>query len=328
MIVIPLTPQAGTDVIGDLDTDLLSDDKVVEQLRSEEGMGIEQRQNLVELKDDEIDEQRIELEQERQIIQEKKEELEQKEAELQKEAETAADAERVEEIKEKIAEIEEKKEELAQDETVLDEQEQKIEEREERIVEEREQIAADQTAEIAKEEKKAAESAAPAQKAAEISTVTFLKVSGDSQGYTGQLVLVDTQGGVIIKMSEIDSIRLRGYSYEGDEIISVAGSTGGNRIVSLVKIDPETLEITETGTAEVYIDSAITKSGGSYYAVVKDAAAWKIGVFDKNLFLEAVSEETVFPATDIVVKNKNVIAQDSAGAIIMIGPEKFTEPSF
>ncbi len=331
MMVIPLTPRAGTDVIADLDTDILSDDEVIEKLRSEEDRGIEKRQDLVELMDDEVDEQRKEIEKAREEIEKQEEKLEERETELKKEIESADEPEKVKEIEEELAEIDEQKEKIEEKRVEIEEKEQKIEEREEKILEERDKITEDQSAEIAeeaKEQKKEIQSTNLAEKKPRVIPVPFLKVSGDPGSYTGQLVLVDTVGGSIIKRSEIDSIRLRGYSYEKNSIVSVAGSTGGTRIISLVKIDPATLDITETATVEVYYDSAVFQADGKIYAVVKENSKWKIGIFDNKLRLISISSVEVFPATDIVAGSEHVIAQDPFGSIIKIPSEDFIDPAF
>ena len=71
MIVIPLTARAGDDILSDLNTDILSDEDVLKQLKDQEDKGIEQRQDLVELKDDEVLEERKAIEDEREKIAEK-----------------------------------------------------------------------------------------------------------------------------------------------------------------------------------------------------------------------------------------------------------------
>ncbi len=331
MMLIPLTPQAGTNVISDLDTDLLSDEMVIDQLRSEDDRGIEQRRELVELKDDEIDEERTVIEQKREDIAVKEKELDEKKAGLEEELRQTEDSGRAEEIKDELADVEKEKEVVATEEKALDEREEKLAEREEKVIEERERITEDQAAEIEKEDLSDAAvvtSAQPAKAKPSVDAVPFIKVSGDAGSYTGQLVMVDSVSGKIIRQSSIDTIRLRGYKFSNNGIISVAGSSGGTRIVSLVKIDPESLEITESGTAEVYIDSAVIESGGNYYAVVKDGSEWKIGIFDKALKLTGLSDAEVFAATDIVVRKDSVIAQNPAGSIIRIGNEEFRAPAF
>ena len=327
MLVIPLTPQAGDDVVADLDTDILSDEDVINQLRSEDDKGIESRQGLVDLKDEEVLEERDRIEEERQQIDQQEKVLEDRKVELEEEK-VEADEVRAVQIDEEIKDIEQQKDKLAEEDKKLDEREEKVEEREDRIIAEREQIAEDQMQKI--EEEGGGSDKAVDQKAAapKVQTVPFLLVSGGTGNYTGQLLLVDTVAGNIVKRSEVDSIRLRGYRYSGDSIISVAGSEGAERIVSLVKINPESLEITESGTVEVYIDSAIIESSGRYYAVVNDGGGWKIGIFDSKLQLQSVSDAEVFPATDIVVRGGDVIVQNPSGRIVKIGEEDFKSPSF
>ena len=327
MLVIPLTPQAGEDVISDLDTDILSDEDVISQLRSEDDKGIESRQQLVDLKDEEVLEERDKIEEEREKIDQQEKVLDEKKSELEEEKKDAEE-ERKAEIDEEIKDIEKQEEKLEQEDKKLDEREEKVEKREDKIIAEREQIAEDQMKKIEEEDSSSDKAVDGGEKAPKVETVPFLLVSGGTGNYTGRLLLVDTAAGNIVKRSEVDSIRLRGYRYSGDSIISVAGSEGAERIISLVRIDPESLEITESATVEVYIDSAVVESSGSYYAVIKDEGSWKIGIFDKNLKLKSVAAAAVFPATDIVVSKGDVIVQNPSGRIIKISEEDFSAPTF
>ena len=333
MLVIPLTPQAGEEVISDLDTDILSDEDVIEQLQTEDDRGVESRQDLVELKDQEVLEEREKIEEERAGLEQQKDELAEKKEVLEEEKQELEEKDdvdsriREQQVENEIAEIEKEEEVIAEAEEKLDEREKVVEEREDRIVAEREEIADDQMKNI-EEDGRSSDAAVDAEEEEpEIVTVPFLKISGDAGDYTGQLLLIDTAGGGIVKRSEVDSIRLRGYRASGDSIISVAGSGGADRIVSLVRIDPETLEITDSAVAEVYIDSVIVEKSGMYYAVVRDGG-WKIGIFDRSLKLESVSSVEVFPATDIVVNGSGVLVQNPAGNIVIISEEDFSSPSF
>ncbi|MDC7125907.1 MAG: P83/100 family protein [Spirochaetales bacterium] len=337
MIVIPLTPRAGEDVLADLDTDILTDDNVIEQLQTEDDKAIESRQDMVELKDQEVLEERDDIEQERAEIDKQQDALTDKKTELKEEAasleekkksddpvEVREAVKRKNEIEEEIKEVEKQEDELTEKDKALDERQQKVEEREEQIVEERKSIAEDQNKEIKKEKEEAESKTATtsSEKKLDSNTVPFLRISGDSGNYTGQLLKVDTNSGNVIGRSDIDTIRLRGYSYNKDEILSVAGDTGGTRIVSLVKIDPETFEVINSASVEVYIDSDVTISDNKYFAVIKDSVKWRIGIFDEDLKLLSRSQKDVFPATDIVVKGNYVYAQSVSGNIMKLDIEK------
>ncbi len=330
MMLIPLTPQAGTDVLSDLNTDILSDKDVIKQMQTEPDMGIDKRQELVDLKDQEVDQKRQAIEEDRKQIQDREAELTSQKESLQQEAEQLKDQttdearNRKQEIKDELQNITEEEKQLTDQKDNLDQQEKAVEQREAQIVEERQQIAEDQMTIIESEGKKDSTSVGTT---AAVKTVPFLKLAGGAGIYTGQLLLIDTVNGDIVKQSETDSIRLRGYSYNGKQILSVAGSSGADRIVSLVRIDPATLEVTASGTAEVFTESAVIVSSGKIYAVVKDSDKWKIGIFNSNLELQSVSTSEVFPVTDIVISGTDVLAQDNLGRIIKISADDFTAPA-
>ena len=322
MIMIPLTPKAGTETTADLDTDVISDDAVVEKLREEDGKGIEQRRELVELKEDEVLEEREEIAAEREDLAERREELAERREDLEASDEAGA--------QEEIAAVEEELRTVDEAEKQLDEREEAVEAREERIVAEREAIAEDQAGELEKEERPVAKAEEPETEAGSSGagvkkgeTIAFLLISGSEGNYSGRLVIVDPSTGTVKRRSELDSIRLRGYRRTDAGIVSVAGEGGGNRIVSLVIIDPDSLEVTASGTDEVYIDSAVVPGSGGYYAVVRRDGDWKLGFFDGDLALERVSDAAVFPATEIYLSGKDAIVQDRAGNIRAIGEDDF-----
>lgn len=97
MMLIPLTEKAETRVFGSLNSDELSEDKVIEDLREQEDKGIEPRKNIVELKEREIDAERSEIEEEKQEIAQEEQELEV----------------RKEQLEERKQEVDEREEELA-----------------------------------------------------------------------------------------------------------------------------------------------------------------------------------------------------------------------
>jgi hypothetical protein len=109
MMVIPLTEEAEEGGLGALDSDALSEDRVIEDLREQEDRGVEQRQDLVELKEREIEEEKQEIEEEKQQIEEEQQELEKRKQDLE---------ERKEELEEKKQTIEEQPEEQPEEEAV------------------------------------------------------------------------------------------------------------------------------------------------------------------------------------------------------------------
>ena len=329
-MVIPLTPEAGTGVLADLDTDILTDSDVIEQLRTEDDMGLEQRRDMVDLKDDEVLEQRRDLEQKQDELAERQQEIEDREQQLagQEQAldrEKPEDAQDLERIEEEKAELEKQKDALAEEEAVLQAEEARIEEREDRIVEEREAISEDQMTVIEREQQEEQSAPASAPRTGQGRQIAFLRLEEVSGSLSGRLLLIDPANGKILKRSDLDSIRIRGYKYIGKEIISVAGGSGGERVVSLVAINPETLEVVRTGTAEVYMDSAVVESGGKYYAAVKDGSDWKAGIFDRDFKLNMISATAIFPATEFILNSGDVILQNSRGDIVTLSPEDFIE---
>ena len=61
-MLIPLTAEAGKGVLGSLDTTELTEEKVIEEMRQQEDMGLEDRKDMVELKEREVEEKMDQLE--------------------------------------------------------------------------------------------------------------------------------------------------------------------------------------------------------------------------------------------------------------------------
>jgi hypothetical protein len=138
-----------------LDADQLATQEVIDSLRERPDMGIEERKDLLEIRQEDadrrqeelderreqLDERRDQLEEATQEIRDREEELEQKREELS----TETDPERREQLEEEIAKdergLEELREELRQEEGLLQEQEAKIEEAQEQLDQRREDIA-------------------------------------------------------------------------------------------------------------------------------------------------------------------------------------------
>ncbi len=339
MLVIPLTPAAGTGVLGDLASDVLTEDAVIGVMKSEDGMGLDERKDMVDLKEQEIAEERAKIEEEKQAIEAQKQEISEKQAELQQEADALKDdssaeaVERKDDIAREQQSLDEEAEKLAEDEQAVQDKEDTVAAREETVIAEREEIAADQNQQIAKEnEDKQAEAAAAEKKdsgaaagAAVENGIVFLKLSGSGADVTGQPVRISTATGLVLKESELKTIRGRHMFAEKDSIYAIAGESGANRVVSIVRIDPETLELLESGQAEVHPDSYLLKSSDGFYAVVNYNSGWRIGRFDFSLKLNSVSEETVFTSTYILETGESILAQDNRGKVLVIAKKELSE---
>ena len=329
MMLIPLTERVGEGALGSLDSDELSDEKVIEDLRKEEDKGLEDRKDLVELKDREIEEEEERIaREEKKIAEEEDEEEDEEEAEEEErvtpereedreeaEEETAERAEEEKKAEEEKA-VEERKEEL-------EERKQELEERKERIEEERKEIAEDQQEVIEREEEgEDTEEETAARRRIRGASAPFLVTRNVSGTIYGSISLVDFEAGTLLVRSEIDTIRGRRYFETADGYLAVAGEENSRDTAELVLLDKDSLETTARSAGIVYDDTDILLFNGSIYAVVLEDGRWKIGKFSEELELENVSEKSAAAFTVLAAHNEYIYAQDRGGNIMAFEAEK------
>jgi len=170
-MVIPLTTKAMQGGIGALHTDELTEKEVIEDLREREGKGVEERKEMTELKEREVEQEQARIEEEKGRLDEKAEELdsaiEQKKTEQQAVDESLAEVEQkqgqVEEEKTEIAareertpEDEQRQEELEQEEQAIQEEKSRLEEQKQTVEQEKEVLETERE-EITQEQEKLTE---------------------------------------------------------------------------------------------------------------------------------------------------------------------------
>ncbi len=291
-LVLPLTASGALKI----DTDTISNDTVIEDLRTQEDMGIEPRKEIVELKEREIeaeqqaiDEQKAKLQEDTAVLESEKEKLQEDknnltDSEIQQKEEIISNAE---------SDIAAKQEELAV-------QEEKQQDRQEAVQEERQQIAEDEKALIAKDNSNIQETAPAAE------TVPFLIIDGDNSDLMGQLALINTDTGEIDKRSSINTVRGRRYYLSGEKLLIISGIDRAPQAIRLMFVDSGTLEVLTQGDTDLFSESDLLIDGNNIYAVIRKDGKWYIGRFNGDLELQASSSETVLSYTPIQ-KNKGVI---------------------
>jgi hypothetical protein len=306
MMVIPLTRRAETGDFAALDSDELSDEEVVEDLRGEEDRGLDDRKELVELKEREIAAEEEDIEEDRRRIAEA-EDSEEDAAE----AGTAGAAEDGTEAgtaaKEGDAGMPEETA-AAED---LEEREEQLAERKRRLEEEREEIAEDQQLVIEeekKEERRREESSGPAVRTeegpAEAAGKLFLLTDKNKRS---MLARVDFSTGNYIVTSPVDTILGRKFYPLGDSILVVFENGGTGAALGL--LDAETLELTGSSDTVVYDETYILVDGASIYAVVQGNKGWTIGRFDGSLTMQAKSAVRVAPYSIFIAEGKFIYMQ-------------------
>ncbi len=332
-MVIPLTEDAANGGLGSLDTDTLTEDEVIEEMRSQPDRGLESRKEITELKEREVEEEQQEIEEERQVIEEEREQIaaereriDREREEVEEEREQAdtpterAQADRREE------ELDRQEEQLEAEEAELEEQEQELAEREQeqaervdRIQSEREEIAADERElmEEAAEEEETEIAATGARAAARV--VVYLEVRDLGGEPLGGLVHIDSAAGAITGASTLNSIRNRRFESLGPYYVVVAGTTAGQGAVRLMTVDKDSLETVAEGDRDIYPDSALLADGASVYAITNtgagDGTTWTVAKFDNSLNLRENSQLEVYPDTALSVSESVLYVVGADGMI-------------
>ena len=251
-IVIPLAKIGGG--LSTIDTSVISDDKVVESMQEDDDKGIDERKNLVDIKEREADKatEKAQVAQKKATEEQKK--LEEEKKELDNKKQEVAKAEK--KVKENPKD-EEAKKELDDAQQAVKKQEEVVEKQEE-VTQKAQEEATEQQAiadkkrteaqedrkEIAKDQKSVIEE--KAKNDAVKNTAYGLKLSEDKE-MLSTLVKMDADTGRIIKESPVTVIRNRIVYPEGENFVAIAGKTGGNATVKLVTLDGTNMEIIGEG---------------------------------------------------------------------------------
>nr|MQY77141.1 hypothetical protein [Spirochaeta sp.] len=139
-MVIPLTEKAENGGLSSLSSSELTEESVIEELRTAEDMGLEDRKEMVEFKEREVEEGKDVIETAEESIAAQKEDKAEAEKKLKEEASRLGE----EEIKERQAEIDKKRVEIEKGEAELAKTDRAVAEKEEEIKKEREQIVEDE----------------------------------------------------------------------------------------------------------------------------------------------------------------------------------------
>jgi len=313
-VIIPLTVLEG-ETVPAAET-LGGDEKVVEELRTEEDKGIEERKEVVEMREEQLEAEEEQLEEEKRELQEEEEALE----EMKEEGQLSPD------------EIEAEEEELADKREEIERREEELEERQEKIAEEREQVSEDQKEIIAREEaereaeeQRQAAQREPAAGPESAKTLTpFIYVEERRSNPFGTLVLIDPKGG-IEKRSKLNTIRTRDIILNRSNLYAVAGEESPPRTVRLVSLDIRTLEMVSESSVDVFSGTVLKLIGDSLFCVVQEDTDYFIGRFDLDLKLLQKSDIQVNRFTSIGRSEDSLIVQHRDGEVTLLDGETLRE---
>ena len=308
-IIIPLTAKAGEGNISSLDTTALTEDDVVEEIRKKDDMGLEERKEMIDLKEREVEAQQEEIKEEKEALEqeqeqvaeseklliEQKKELDEKKQEIE---ENGGTPEQIAEIEEQKQEIQQQEAEISQDKVAIAEKEAEIQQQEEKIAVKQEEIEKER-AEIVSDERSQDTPAAVAQ------TETSQTTGGESRVYylnamefvpegylQSNLVLIDPQAGII---SSDSRVKIYGKIIEimNSNLLVIGQADQAVSTGKLILLNPDSLAVTAQSQQSVFKRSFMKIFKNEIYVIIEDSGGYYLAKFDSALNLKAKSSEQV-----------------------------------
>ncbi|MBU8912671.1 MAG: hypothetical protein KOO61_01525 [Spirochaetales bacterium] len=313
-IVIPLGADGGPGVLGTVDPGELGGEQVVEELRSQDDMGIEDRQELVDLTERVVEEREEAVDREEVAITEEEQRIAQREEEIQAEREEGADDERERQLAEEEAALQEDRAEVDERREELQDDRQEVAELTTQVREEREQIASDTRAlldesEISDEIRGLT---------GDLSPIYFIQVREESGTVLGQLVQINPVNGLLVNRSAENAIVSRSYTFVEDSLLVIAAEADTGR---LAVFEVTSLEELRRGAEEIFLGSSLAVHGdpAAVYAVVRQDGDWYVGRFGADLALIERSVIAVNPYTTFAFSGGRLWIQTKDDRIVALG---------
>ncbi|MDR2343587.1 MAG: hypothetical protein LBD86_03550 [Spirochaetaceae bacterium] len=329
LMLVPLKTAADGSLSA-VDTSSITGNEVVDELRKEDDRGVEQRQQMVELKEREAEEaartaaiQRDEIAREEADIAGQRRETEAERRRIEEEREATPSGASPEEEAAKQASLDEREAALAEKEAGLDAREGKVEEKkdeakanEEFAERKAEEASAERTA--ISDDQREMIGAGNTPPPASPETVLGIKlVEQNSQAGTPVLIVPAT--GEQLKASALDAVQSRTLVSAGGKSIAVAGENGTGGIHRLIEIDPLTLETVKQSVDEIHRESLIWVEGPDVYAILNGTDGLQyIGRFNTDLLKLAQSSAAVHPFATIIFSGGRLLTQNTQGTVISL----------
>jgi hypothetical protein len=336
LIVIPLmTGEAGS--LSAVDTTSITDENVVDNMRQEEDMGLDDRKDMVDLKEREAEEAQQNADVQQEAIQEEEQRIEEEQQQIEEDRQEIADqreeaaaiedpeerAAAEEEIAQQEEEVAEREEQVEEDTAALEEQKEEAAETQEladtkteEAQQERQDIAEDQQTIIENEDSAAAAAAVPG---------IMGIVMNDASSPLGRIAEINPDSGEQMNVSALNTVSGRTFTIIDEKLIAVAGENTGSGAVRLVEIDPSTLEISRQGNDDIDPNSYLWVNGSDLYAIVSSGGKRSLAKFDQNFVMTAQSRAEVHQWAAVNFQGDIILTQKPDGTILILNAGDLTE---
>ena len=338
LMLIPL----GTGLGGPLsavDTATIIDPRVIEHLRQDPDMGLDQRRDMVDLLEREAEqaEQQAQItreavQQEEQRIREELLLLEEQQRQAREEErriaeerqQPGADQEALDErqliVLEQQQEAQQRQDELAQQQEALDELRQEAE-RQEAFAEQRADEAQQQRELIAEDQQILIDQEPPPVVARGVLGVTITSPNS----FLGRIVHFEPETGRELLRSPINTVHVRSVALLNNRIFAIAGENRGGSAIRLVEINPDTLLMQRQGDNDIAEQSFLWVNGQDLYALIQTDGNFHMARFNTDLQLQSRSSVNVHPFASLLFYNGVIITQRSDGSPLHLNPRDLTE---
>jgi hypothetical protein len=331
LMVIPLmTGEPGS--LSAIDTSPITDENVIDEMREEEDMGLDDRRDMVDLQEREAEEATQEAEQAREAIEEEEQRIEEEQQQIEEEREAIEEARQAaEEIEdpEERAEAEEaieaREEEVAQREEELEEAQEAVEEQVDEA-EQAEELAETRTEEAQQAREDIAEDQQTLIEQEEAVEEGILGLAiNDAASHLGRIVKLNPESGEQIRISALDTVSARTFNIVDGKVLAVAGENARNGAIRLVEIDPANLEINRQGNDDIDPDSYLWVNGSDLYAITVMDGRRFLAKFDQSFVKTAQSRAEVHQWAAVTFQNDVILTQKPDGSVMLLNAADLTE---
>jgi hypothetical protein len=323
LMLIPI----GTGLGGPLsaiDTAAISDSRVIDQLREEPDMGLDQRRGMVDILEREADHaaqeaaiSREAIQQEEQRVAQQQEQLRQEQQQIRQEMQQPDADQQV--LAERQEDAARQQQELQQRQEALNDRIQETE-RQEAFAEQRTTEAQQQRQEIAQDQQILIDREPPPPVREGILGVAIL----NQDSPLGRLVLVDSTG-MVTRQSPLNTVNTRTVTLINNRIFAIAGEDRGTGAIRLVEINNNTLELQVQGDIDITPGSLLWVNGQNLYAIINNGSDLKLARFDTDLALQSTSLINLHPFASVFFFDGFLITQRSDGSAALLDPVNLNE---
>lgn len=337
LMVIPLgTGRSGS--LSAVDTSSIASRDVVEELRRDDDRGIEQRKDMVDLKEREAEQAAQEAALQREAIAEEERRIAEERAAAAREREEIArqrQQSEEEQAQQTQQQRQQEQERIAAREAEADKQEAELDRQEQSLDQQRAEAAASETraeqktAEAQQEREDIArdqqelidQAAAQPQTAAGILGVRI--ANADSP--LGRIVQINPGIGSELRSSSLNTVNARTVAFIQGKLLAVAGENRGNGAIRLVEISTQTLEMLRQGDDDIHPGSLLWVNGGDLYAITVSGGVLNLARFNTDFAVQAKSAIAVHPYASVIFQENRLLTQYGDGRAAILDAKTLAE---